>query len=51
MCVLHNDSGVAMAKGNLVIGTIGPLWDTHVAVQISRTLQEDKYSDNLRYSV
>jgi hypothetical protein len=50
---LYNNSGVAVAKGichsissNLIIGTTGPLGDTHVTVQKSKSLMEDEYSDD-----
>jgi hypothetical protein len=46
-CVsLHNDNGIAIGEGichsvhfNLVVGSNGPLGDTHVVVQISKSLK------------
>ena len=56
-CVsLHNNDGIAVGEGichsvksNLVVGSTGPLGDTHVAVQISRSLKPDEFPDDWRY--
>ena len=53
-CVsLHNNDGIALGEGichsvksDLVVGSIGPLGDTHVAVQISRSLKPDEFLDD-----
>ena len=58
-CVLlHNATGVSVASGifrnvssDAVIGSSGPLGDTHVTVQISSSLCEDDVPDEWRYSV
>ena len=56
--VLQNASGATMAEGiygnvssNDVIGSSGPLGDSHVAVQISSSLSEIDVPDEWRYSV
>jgi hypothetical protein len=38
-------------KSNLVVITSGPLWDTHIVVQISKSLKVDEFSDDRRYSI
>jgi hypothetical protein len=38
-------------NSNLVIETTGPLGDTHIVVHISKSLKEDKFPDDYRYSV
>jgi hypothetical protein len=55
---LHNCNGIAVGEGichsvksDLVLGSTGPLGNTHVAVQISRSLKPDEFPDNWRYSV
>ena len=53
-CVsLHNSDGFALeeeichsVKSDLVVGSIGPLGDTHVAVQISRSLKPDEFPND-----
>jgi hypothetical protein len=58
-CVsLYNCDGIAVGEGichsvksDLVLGSTGPLRDTHVAIQISRSLKPDEFSDDWRYSV
>jgi hypothetical protein len=53
-CVsLHNDGGIAMGEGichsvksNLVVGSTGPLGNTHVAVQISKNLKPDEFPND-----
>ena len=58
-CVsLHNSDGIALREGichsvksDLVVGSMGPLGDTHMAVQISRSLKPDEFLDDWRYSV
>jgi hypothetical protein len=58
-CVsLHNSDGTALGEGichsvksDLVVGSTGPLGDTHVAVQVSRSLKPDEFPDDWRYSV
>ena len=50
-CVsLHNDNGLVDTKGichsvksNLIIGSTGLLGDTHVVVQISKSLNADEF--------
>ena len=57
-CVsLYNSDGIALGEGichsiksDLVVGSTGPLGDTHVAVQILRSLKPDEFPDNWRYS-
>jgi hypothetical protein len=50
---LHNSDGIALGEGichsvkfDLVVGSTGPLGDTHVAVQVSRSLKPDEFPDN-----
>ena len=58
-CVpLHNSDVIALGEGicysiksNLVVGSMGPLRDTHVVVQISRSLKPDEFLDDQRYLV
>jgi hypothetical protein len=58
-CVsLHNDNGIAVGEGichsvksDLVVGSTGPLRNTQVAVQISKSLKPDEFPDDWRYSV
>jgi hypothetical protein len=58
-CVyLHNDDRIAVGEGicysiksNLVVGSTGPLGDTQVAIQISKSLKLDEFPDDWRYSV
>ena len=58
-CVLlHNSDGIALGEGichsvksNLVVRNTGLLRDTHVAVQISRSLKLDEFPNDWRYSV
>jgi hypothetical protein len=58
-CVsLHNEYGVAVGEGichsvksDLVVGSNGPLGDTHVVVQILKSLKLDEFPDDWRYSV
>ena len=58
-CVsLHNSDGIALGEGicysvksDLVVGSTGPLRNTHVAVKISRSLKPDEFLDDWRYSV
>jgi hypothetical protein len=53
-CVsLHNNDGIVVgegichsAKSDLVVGSIGPLGDTHVVVQISKSLKPDEFLDD-----
>ena len=55
-CVsLHDTNGIALGEGichsvksDLVVGSTGPLGDTHVAVQISRSLKPDEFPDDWR---
>jgi hypothetical protein len=54
---LHNDNGIGVEEGichcvksDLVVGSIGPLEDKHVVVQISKNLKSDEFLDNWRYS-
>ena len=56
--LLQNATGVSVASGicrnvssDAVIGSSGPLGDTHVAVQISLSLCEDDVPNKWRYSV
>ena len=52
-CVsLHNSDGIALGEGicqsvksDLVVGSTGPLGDTHVAVHISKSLKPDEFPD------
>ncbi len=55
---LKNDSGIPIAEGichsvksDLVIGSSGPLGNTHVAVHVCKTLLDDETLDGWRYSV
>src|SRR5450759_762896 len=58
-CVsLHNSDGIALGEGicqsvksDLVVGSTGPLGDTHVAVHISRSLKPDEFPDEWRYNL
>src|SRR5450759_128589 len=58
-CVsLHNSDGIALGEGichsvksDLVVGSTGPLGDTHVVVQISRSLKPDEFPDDWRYTL
>ena len=58
-CVVrHNASGIVVAEQichnvnlDVVIGSLGPLGGTHVAVQILSILFEDDVLDEWRYSV
>jgi hypothetical protein len=58
-CVsLHNSDGIVLGEGichsvksDLVVGSTGPLGDTHVAVQVSRSLKPDEFPDDWRYPV
>ena len=50
---LHNSDGIAFEEGichnvksDLVVGSTGPLGDTHVAVQISRSLKPNEFLDD-----
>jgi hypothetical protein len=53
-CVsLHNSDGIALGEGichsvksDLVVGSTGPLRDTHVAIQISRSLKPDEFPND-----
>ena len=56
--VLYKSHGVPVAKGicrnvssDVVIGSIGPLGDSHVAVQISSSLSMADVPDEWRYSI
>ena len=56
--VLQNASGAAMAEGiccnvrsDVVIGSSGPLGDSHVVVQILSSLSENDVLDEWRYSI
>ena len=55
---LHNSNSIALEEGichsvksDLVVESMGPLGDTHVAVQISRSLKLDEFPNDWRYSV
>jgi hypothetical protein len=55
---LHNDNRIAVGEGiyhsvksDLVGGSTGPLKDTHVTVQTSKSLKADEFPYNWRYSV
>jgi hypothetical protein len=55
---LNNDDEVPMAEGicygvssDLVIRILGNLGETHVVVQISKTLKKEEFSEDWRYSV
>jgi hypothetical protein len=55
---LYNSDCIAVGKGicysvksDLVVGSTGPLGDTHVVVQISRSLKPDEFLDDWRYHV
>jgi hypothetical protein len=58
-CVsLFNNDRIAVGDGirhsvksDLVVGSTRPLGDTHVAVQISKSLKPDEFSDKWRYSI
>jgi hypothetical protein len=50
---LHNDNKIVVAEGichrvkfDLVIGSNGPLGDTHVTIQILKSLNADEFLDN-----
>ena len=54
---LHNSSGVCIAEGlvrnlrsNVIVGSAGPLGDSQVFVQVSRTFVEEEAPDEWRYS-
>ena len=54
---LHNGSGVCIAQGlvrnlrsNAIVGLAGPLGDSQVFVQVSRTFVEEEAPDEWRYS-
>ena len=54
---LHNGSGVCIAEGlvrnlrsNAIVGSAGPLGDSQVFVQVSRTFVEEEAPDEWRYS-
>ena len=54
---LHNGSGVRIAEGlvrnlrsNAIVGLAGPLGDSQVFVQVSRTFVEEEAPDEWRYS-
>ena len=54
---LYNGSGVCIAEGlvrnllsNAIVGSAGPLGDSQVFVQVSRTFVEEEASDEWRYS-
>ena len=56
--VLYKNDGVPVARGiyrnvssDVVIGTTGPLGDSHVAVQISSSLSMGDVPDEWRYSI
>ena len=56
--VLHKVDGVLVAKGicrnvnsDVMIGSTGPLGDSHVAVQISSSLSMAIVPDDWRYSI
>ena len=55
---LHNDNGIVVVEGichriklDLVIGSNGPLRDTHVIIQILKSLNADEFLNNWRYSI
>ena len=55
--LLHNGSGVCIAEGlvrnlrsNAIVGSAGPLGDSQVFVQVSRTFVEEEAPDEWRYS-
>jgi hypothetical protein len=58
-CVsLYNDNRIAMGEGichsvksNLVVGSTGPLGDTHALVQISKSLKPDEFPNHWGYSI
>ena len=58
-CVsMHNSDSIALGEGicqsvksDLVVRSSGPLGDTHVVVQISRSLKPDEFQDDWRYFV
>jgi hypothetical protein len=58
-CVsLQNSDGIVVGEGicysvnsDLVVGSTGPLGNTHAAVHISRSLKPDEFPDDWRYSV
>jgi hypothetical protein len=43
--------GFVSVKSDLVLGSTGPLGDTHVVVQISRSLKPDEFPDDWKYSI
>ena len=54
---LHNGSGVCIAEGlvrnlwsNAIVGSVGPLGDSQVFVQVSRMFVEKEAPDEWRYS-
>ena len=56
--VLYNSNGVAVAEGiccnissDVVTRSLGPLGDSHVAIQILSSLSLDDVPDEWRYSV
>ena len=55
--LLHNGSGVCIAEGlvrnlrsNAIVGSAGPLGDSQVFVQVSRTFVEEEAPNEWRYS-
>ena len=58
-CVsLYNENGDVVGKGishsiksDLVVRNNGPLSDTHVVVEISKSLKVDEFPNNWRYSI
>jgi hypothetical protein len=58
-CVsLHIDDGITLGewicdsvKSDLVVGSMGPLGNIHVAVHLSKSLKPDEFLDDWRYSV
>ena len=55
---LYNSDGIALEEGichsvrfDLVVESTRPLGDTHVVVQISRSLKPNEFPDNWRYFV
>ena len=55
---LYNDNRIVMEEGichsiksDLVVGSTGPLEDTHVVVQISMSLKLDECPDDWKYSI
>jgi hypothetical protein len=50
---LHNDDGITVGEGichsvksSLLVGSTGPLGDTQVAIQISKSLKPDEFPDD-----